>query len=57
MEEVHPKKTIVKQKFLKPKGPGNRRPKSPSRPGNGNGNAGNGNENAGNGNANAGNGD
>lgn len=38
MEEVHPKKTIVRQKFLKPKGP-NRRPKSPtSRPvDNGNG--------------------
>ena len=28
MEEVHPKQTIVRAKFLKPKGP-NRRPKSP----------------------------
>lgn len=40
MDEVHPKKAIIRQKFLKPKGPTNRRPKSPSsRPaGNGNGN-------------------
>lgn len=35
MEEVHPKKTIVRAKFLKPKGPQNRRPKSPSKPENG----------------------
>ena len=32
MDEVHPQKTIVKTKFLMPKGPANRRPKSPSRP-------------------------
>ncbi len=43
MDEVHPKKTIVKPKFLKPKGPGKRRPKSPSKP-QGNGNAVNGDE-------------
>ena len=35
MQEVHPKQTIVKPKFLKPKGPQNRRPKSPSKPDNG----------------------
>ncbi len=31
MDELHPKKTIVRSKFLKPKGPA-RRPKSPNKP-------------------------